>query len=148
MYNNAASSISSSTCCQRPIWTRRSRACTGHWKPLASDRVDESLNHLFEPLHPGVLRLIDQVIKAAAHTKVTVSMCGEMVGDPRYTPLLLAMGLREFSAPPASLLAVKQVIRQSHVGKLQKQLEKILYRDRPEQITKRLSQLQASAPPH
>lgn len=111
---------------------------------LATDRVDESVNHLFDPLHPGVLRLIDQVIKAAAHAKVPVSMCGEMAGDPRYTPLLLAMGLREFSAPPASLLAVKQVIRQSHVRKLQKQLGKILYQDRPEQIVDRLCQLQAS----
>jgi phosphotransferase system enzyme I (PtsI) len=111
---------------------------------LATDRVDESVNHLFDPLHPGVLRLIDQVIKAAAHAKIPVSMCGEMAGDPLFTPLLLAMGLREFSAPPASLLAVKQVIRQSHVRKLQKQLGKILYSDRPEQIANRLTQLQAS----
>jgi phosphoenolpyruvate-protein phosphotransferase (PTS system enzyme I) len=105
---------------------------------LATDRIDETVNHLFDPLNPGVLRLIDMTIKAAAKTLTPISMCGEMAGDPEHTRLLLALGLREFSAPPNSLPAVKQVIRQSHIGKLQKQLGKSLYSDKPERIAARL----------
>ncbi len=85
---------------------------------LATDRLDESVNHLFDPLNPGVLRLIQGVIAAGEHHQVPVSMCGEMAGDARYTRLLLAMGLREFSMPPAGLLEVKRVVRQSDITKL------------------------------
>ena len=108
---------------------------------LATDRIDETVNHLFDPLHPGVLRLIDGVLKAAAKADTPVSMCGEMAGDPRLTRLLLALGLREFSAPPNNLPAVKQVIRQSDVGKLQKLLGKVLYSDQAECITRRLAKI-------
>lgn len=108
---------------------------------LATDRVDESVNHLFDPLHPGVLRLIAMVIKAAHSAGKPLSMCGEMAGDARLTPLLLAMGLREFSAPPASLPAVKQVIRRSDIGKLQRALGRSLDSSDPKRIAQRLEGL-------
>lgn len=108
---------------------------------LATDRIDESVNHLFDPRHPGVLRLIDMVIKAANKHHTPVAMCGEMAGDASLTRLLLAMGLREFSAPPASLPAIKQVIRNSHIRKLQKQLGKQLYSDNPARIAARLAKI-------
>jgi phosphotransferase system enzyme I (PtsI) len=98
---------------------------------LATDRVDETVNHLFDPLNPGVLRLIHGVIKAGHKAKIPVSMCGEMAGDSRYTRLLLAMGLREFSMPPSSLLEVKQLIRESDIGKLQRKLGKLMASDNP-----------------
>ncbi len=98
---------------------------------LATDRIDENVNHLFDPLNPGVLRLIHGVLKAGHKAGIPVSMCGEMAGDPRYTRLLLAMGLREFSMPPASLLEVKQVIRESDIGKLQRKLGKLMASDNP-----------------
>ncbi len=98
---------------------------------LATDRIDESVNHLFDPLNLGVLRLIQGVIKAGDRAGIPVSMCGEMAGDIRYTRLLLAMGLREFSMPPASLLEVKQLIRNSDVEKLQRKLNKLMNSDNP-----------------
>jgi phosphotransferase system enzyme I (PtsI) len=98
---------------------------------LATDRIDESVNHLFDPLNLGVLRLIHGVIKAGHKAKIPVSMCGEMAGDLRYTRLLLAMGLREFSMPAASLLEVKQVVRQCDVTKLQQPLTKLMASSNP-----------------
>jgi phosphotransferase system enzyme I (PtsI) len=98
---------------------------------LATDRIDESVNHLFDPLNLGVLRLIHGVIKAGHKAKIPVSMCGEMAGDLRYTRLLLAMGLREFSMPAASLLEVKQVVRQCDVTKLQQPLAKLMASSNP-----------------
>jgi phosphotransferase system enzyme I (PtsI) len=98
---------------------------------LATDRIDESVNHLFDPLNPGVLRLIQGVIRAGEKANIPVSMCGEMAGDTRYTRLLLAMGLREFSMPAASLLEVKQLIRQCDITKLQRPLAKLIASPNP-----------------
>ncbi len=98
---------------------------------LATDRVDESVNHLFDPLNPGVLRLIQGVLKSAHKAGIPVSMCGEMAGDVRYTRLLLAMGLREFSMPPASLLEVKQLVRETDITKLQRKLSKLMASPNP-----------------
>jgi phosphotransferase system enzyme I (PtsI) len=77
---------------------------------LAIDRADESVAHLFDPLNPAVLRLIDDVIVACGAAGKAVSVCGEMAGDPSVTRLLLGLGLRRFSMHPAQLLAVKQEI--------------------------------------
>ncbi|MDH5785841.1 MAG: phosphoenolpyruvate--protein phosphotransferase [Chromatiales bacterium] len=93
---------------------------------LATDRLDESVNHLFDPLNPGVLRLIHGIIKAGHKAKIPVSMCGEMAGDSRYTRLLLAMGLREFSMPPSSILEVKQALLGTDISKLQRKLPKLM----------------------
>ena len=98
---------------------------------LATDRIDETVNHLFDPLNPGILRLIQGVIKAGRKANIPVSMCGEMAGDSRYTRLLLAMGLREFSMPPANLLEVKQLVRESDIGKLHRKLSKLMKSDNP-----------------
>jgi phosphotransferase system enzyme I (PtsI) len=98
---------------------------------LATDRIDETVNHLFDPLNPGVLRLIHGVIKAGQKSAIPVSMCGEMAGDTRYTRLLLALGLREFSMPPASLLEVKRVVRQSDIIKLQRKVNKLMASPNP-----------------
>jgi len=77
---------------------------------LAIDRADESVAHLFDPLHPAVLRLIADVIAACNAAGKPVSICGEMAGDPVMTRLLLGLGLRRFSMHPAQLLTVKQEI--------------------------------------
>ena len=86
---------------------------------LAIDRIDEEVNYLYNPLHPGVLNLISIVLEAGRRLNVPVAMCGEMAGDSRYTTLLLAMGLREFSVHPNNLLEIKQIIMDSDVGSLQ-----------------------------
>ena len=79
---------------------------------LAIDRAEERVAHLYNPLHPAVLRLIHFAIGAALRARIPVSVCGEMAGDPRYTPLFLGLGVRDLSMAPAALPRVKQRIRQ------------------------------------
>jgi len=93
---------------------------------IATDRVDDEVNYLYDPLHPAVLRLIEMTIKAGAKLAVPVSMCGEMAGNARYTRLLLGMGLREFSVPPNALLEIKQVINNSDTPRLARLANKLL----------------------
>jgi phosphotransferase system enzyme I (PtsI) len=85
---------------------------------LAIDRVDDTVSYLYDPQHPAVLRLIKYTIDAAVGSHTQVSMCGEMAGDPRYTALLLGLGLREFSMQPGSLLEVKDRVCASDIGAL------------------------------
>ena len=85
---------------------------------LAIDRVDDEVNYLYDPLHPAVLRLIRMTIEAGDRGRIPVAMCGEMAGDPRYTRLLLGLGLTEFSMHPASVLEVKRIIIESDIRAL------------------------------
>jgi phosphoenolpyruvate-protein phosphotransferase (PTS system enzyme I) len=78
---------------------------------LAIDRTDEQVAHLYNPLHPAVLRLIQFAVEAATRRQIPVGVCGEMAGDPRYAALLLGLGLRELSMSPRNLPRVKQRIR-------------------------------------
>ncbi len=78
---------------------------------LAIDRSDEQVAHLYNPLHPAVLRLIQFAVEAASRRRIPISVCGELAGDPRYAALLLGLGLRELSMTPQSIPRVKQRIR-------------------------------------
>ena len=78
---------------------------------LAIDRSDEQVAHLYNPLHPAVLRLIQFTVEAALRRNMPVSVCGEMAGEPRLTALLLGLGLRNLSMAPRSIPRVKQRIR-------------------------------------
>jgi len=82
---------------------------------LAADRADEEVAHLYDLQHPGVVRLLQHIFRAAEASRIPVAVCGEVAGDRRYTRLLLAMGLREFSMHPSRLLEVKQVITETHI---------------------------------
>jgi phosphotransferase system enzyme I (PtsI) len=98
---------------------------------LAIDRADESVAHLYDPMHPAVLRLVANTIaEGRAHGK-QVSVCGEMAGDVSLTKLLLGMGLRSFSMHPAQILAVKQEVLRSDTGKLTPWAEQIMADDEP-----------------
>lgn len=101
---------------------------------LAIDRIDDSVNYLYDPLHPGVLKLIRMVIEAGQEYMTPVAMCGEMAGDPRYTRLLLGMGLRQFSVPPTSLFEVKDAIRHCDTQLLSSRIDEILACDDPQHI--------------
>ena len=79
---------------------------------LAIDRGNEHVAHLFNPLHPGVLRLIQFAANAAFRARIPVSICGEMAGDPRYSALLLGLGIHELSMTPGSIPRVKKRIRE------------------------------------
>ncbi len=93
---------------------------------LAIDRMDDTVNYLYDPLHPAVLRLIKQTIDAAGQAGTPVSMCGEMAGDPRYTRLLLGLGLSELSMQPGSLPEIKQVVRNSDRKALQHRVTELM----------------------
>ena len=85
---------------------------------LAIDRADESVAHLYDPLHPAVLRLVADTIAECQAQGKGVSVCGEMAGDVGLTRLLLGLGLRSFSMHPAQILAVKQEILRADTSKL------------------------------
>ncbi len=82
---------------------------------LAIDRGSRHVNYLYQPLHPAILRLIRQISDAAEHQGIRISMCGEMAGDPTYTPLLLGFGIRELSMNPLAVPLVKSMIRSVNV---------------------------------
>ncbi len=85
---------------------------------LAVDRTDDTVSHLYDPLHPAVLNLIAGIIATADKARVPVALCGEMAGDITLTRLLLAFGLRAYSMHIAHLLDVKQVILKSDCAQL------------------------------
>jgi phosphotransferase system enzyme I (PtsI) len=95
---------------------------------LAIDRVDDEVNYLYDPLHPAVLQLVRMTIQAGEAAGIEVAMCGEMAGDPRYTRLLLGLGLTEFSMHPSSVLEVKSVVRESNIGELRVEVGALLQR--------------------
>lgn len=78
---------------------------------LAVDRTDERVSHLYEPLHPAILRLIRHIRRAAAKQKTPLSVCGEMASDPVVLALLVGMGLVQFSMTPAAIPIARQVIQ-------------------------------------
>jgi phosphotransferase system enzyme I (PtsI) len=98
---------------------------------LAIDRADESVAHLYDPMHPAVLRLIANTISEGRAQGKPVSVCGEMAGDVSLTKLLLGMGLRSFSMHPAQILAVKQEVLRADTGKLATWAQQILSDDEP-----------------
>ena len=111
---------------------------------LATDRVDDEVNYLYDPLHPAVLQLIRMVIDAGHSHGIPVEMCGEMAGDPRYTRLLLGMGLTEFSMHHTSLQEVKRVINQSNITQLAPQVSALMQCTDPASLLAGLESLNSS----
>ena len=93
---------------------------------LAIDRTDDAVAHLYNPLHPSVLKLISITIKAGAKLGKSVAVCGEMAGDAKLTKLLIGMGLRQLSMHPSNVLSVKQQILRSQIDKLNNHARKVL----------------------
>jgi phosphotransferase system enzyme I (PtsI) len=85
---------------------------------LAIDRTDEAVAHLYDPMHPAVLRLVADVIAAGREQGKSVSVCGETAGDVTMTRLLLGLGLRSFSMYPSQILPVKQEVLRADTRKL------------------------------
>ncbi|NCB01335.1 MAG: phosphoenolpyruvate--protein phosphotransferase [Spirochaetia bacterium] len=78
---------------------------------IAVDRGNDKIAYLYQPFHPGVLRLIRMIIEKGHEHNIPVAMCGEMAGDPLSTLLLVGLGLDEFSMSPMSILEIKNIIR-------------------------------------
>ena len=108
---------------------------------LAIDRTDGSVAHLYDPLHPAVLKLIAQTIQGAQRVGMPIAVCGEMAGDPQLTKLLLGMGLREFSMHPSQLLEVKQQVMMADAAQLAVRVARILKLDEPDKISEQLDRL-------
>jgi phosphotransferase system enzyme I (PtsI) len=108
---------------------------------LAIDRTDGSVAHLYDPVHPAVLKLIAQTIQSAQRVGMPVAVCGEMAGDPKLTRLLIGMGLRQFSMHPSQLLEVKQQIMMSDAAQLAIRVARLLKLDEPDKIAEQLDKL-------
>lgn len=93
---------------------------------LAIDRVNKHVAHLYQPLHPAVLRMIQRVVDAAKDAGIEVNMCGEMAGDPLNLPVLLGMGLDGISMNPISIPAVKTTVRRLSLGESKRFLEEAM----------------------
>ena len=101
---------------------------------LAIDRADESVAHLYDPLHPAVLQLVADTIAQGQSQGKGVSVCGEMAGDVSMTRLLLGLGLRSFSMHPAQIPAIKEIILQSDTRQLQPWAQSVLQADDPQSL--------------
>jgi phosphotransferase system enzyme I (PtsI) len=92
----------------------------------AVDRMNKNLESLYTPYHPAVLRLIKLVIDNGHKAGLWVGVCGEVGGKADLVPLLLGMGLDEFSMSPPSILSIRKLVRQLNFKELQKIVEPIL----------------------
>ncbi|HLR73878.1 MAG TPA: putative PEP-binding protein, partial [Virgibacillus sp.] len=91
---------------------------------LAMDRMNERVSHLYQPYHPAVLNLINKVVQAAHQVGKPVGICGEMAGDPWATPILLGLGLDEFSMTASSILRTR-----AHMSEMSKKHVETLAND-------------------
>jgi phosphotransferase system enzyme I (PtsI) len=96
---------------------------------IAVDRGNDKIAYLYQPFHPGVLRLIQMIVEKGHASGIPVAMCGEMAGDPLSTVLLLGMGLDEFSMSPQSLLEIKNIIRSITLAEAQELVKTVMRMD-------------------
>ncbi|UUM25414.1 phosphoenolpyruvate--protein phosphotransferase [Mycoplasmopsis agalactiae] len=93
---------------------------------MAADRMNESISYLYQPLNPSILRLVKYVIDGAHKHGKWAGMCGEMAGDPEAVPLLLGLGLDEFSVGAGSILRTRKIINSLSFKEMQELAEKAL----------------------
>ena len=102
---------------------------------LAVDRMNETIGSLYQPLHPGVLRLIKHVIDASHEQGKFTGMCGELASDPVATMILLGLGLDEFSMTASSIPLIKNILRSVSKAECEEVANKALTMDTAEEIT-------------
>ncbi|MGF1449553.1 MAG: phosphoenolpyruvate--protein phosphotransferase [Opitutales bacterium] len=107
---------------------------------LAVDRVNDRIAHLYEPNHPAVLRVIQQVIDVARRAEIPVGICGEMAADPIYVPLLFGMGAHDLSITPGSLPEVKYLVRQMQMSDARALAQQVLEQDEPHEVFRLLKE--------
>ncbi|MFY9315579.1 MAG: phosphoenolpyruvate--protein phosphotransferase [Burkholderiales bacterium] len=108
---------------------------------LAIDRTDDSVAHLYDPLHPAVLHLIAHTIQAANRGGTPVAVCGEMAGEPQLTRLLLGFGLRNFSMHAQQLLAIKERVLRTNLAEVQPLAQRVLRQSDPAKTRELLAKL-------
>jgi phosphoenolpyruvate-protein phosphotransferase (PTS system enzyme I) len=110
---------------------------------LAVDRSDDAVAHLYDPLHPAVLKLIAMAITAANKMGKSIAVCGEMAGETSLTRLLLGLGLRNFSMHPAHLLSIKQRVLTTNVAEVEAIVDRMRRTDDPARLSALLEKLNA-----
>jgi len=101
---------------------------------LAADRMNEKVSYLYQPYHPAVLRLVHNVIQAAHKEGKWAGMCGEMAGDETAIPILLAMGLDEFSMSATSILPARSLLKKLSKADVEKHVDAVLNLDTAEDV--------------
>jgi phosphotransferase system enzyme I (PtsI) len=101
---------------------------------IAIDRVNDRIAHLYEPSHPAVVRMLKLIVDEAHKAGIPVAVCGEMAGDPVYTPLLLGLGIDELSMTPPLLPAVKFLVRAMSMADARALATKVLTMDSAKDI--------------
>ena len=112
---------------------------------LAIDRTDDQVAYLYNPLHPAVLRLIQFSAEAAAAAGIPVSVCGEMAGDERLTPILLGFGITELSMAPTSLPRVKKRILDLNLSAIAGRVRRVTSESDPARLRGLLEELSGAA---
>ncbi len=101
---------------------------------LAVDRAEAEVSHLYDPLHPAVLRLVQFATEAALRLRMPVSVCGEMAGNPRLVPLLLGLGIRSLSMNASAIPRVKQMVRALDIGDCARFARRVMEQSDPARI--------------
>lgn len=101
---------------------------------LAVDRGNQSLSELYTPTHPSVIRLIRMVVAEANHQGIPVTVCGEVAADPRFTALLLGLGVREFSMSYRYIPVIKETIRKISIVEASRTAELVLRKSTASEI--------------
>ena len=114
---------------------------------LAVDRLNEKIAHLYEPTHPGILRLIKTTVDAGQAQKIWTGVCGEMAGELAMVPLLIGLGVAELSVVPSLVPRVKMLIRSIEMAKARELAEFALNCDSPGEILARAEALAKAAVP-
>ena len=114
---------------------------------LAVDRLNEKIAHLYEPTHPGILRLIKTTVDSGQAQKIWTGVCGEMAGELSMVPLLIGLGVAELSVVPSLVPRVKMLIRSIEMAKARELAEFALNCDSPGEILDRAEALAKAAVP-
>ena len=93
---------------------------------LAIDRVNEHVAYMYQPFHPAIIRMIQQVVNAAKNAGIGVFLCGEMAGDPLCVPILISLGIEELSMNARSIPLIKKIIRSISIEEARRDVEKII----------------------
>ena len=101
---------------------------------FAIDRGNRDVAHLYQPLHPAIIRMVQLVTNASKNKGIVTHMCGEMAADPFHVPILLALGIDEFSTNPPSIPSIKSMIRKISTANLDQFLLKVMDQQTPDQV--------------
>jgi phosphotransferase system enzyme I (PtsI) len=101
---------------------------------IAIDRGNRHVAHLYQPLHPAILRMIKRTCDAGREKGIKTYMCGEMAGEPLYAPILMGLGVDELSMNPQSIPLVKNAIRSIRAAGLRGFIDEVMYMTSPDEV--------------